>query len=273
MKKISILIVAVIVICTVFSVCINANSVSADAPEEPIYKTQFELNEMSEEEKKTTYQSLRLSVLESEPEYHSISTYALRADGGFSIASQIPNIPDGSGGLNNPDGFYYDVCVFSNSGEFEYGFNVDSSGWFGIEFDGHNIVLLFWNGDNTGSAICLDSKGSQINSWNFTHPEDFREYDVYNADEKKLGENTYHLESDSMFSPKTKLVKINENGEKTVLLDIGKTGRELLLETLEPFLSIWPVIIVAPLVYILSLIIIKRIKLEQKRKSGDGSVS
>lgn len=240
----------------VFSVCaIDTNS--------PLNNPNLRLEDTVGDERFVTYEYLDPIVLEKEPEYYGISVFAVGRDGIFAIASELPN-----------ESAYY-VCVFSNKGDFNYGFKIYSTCWFGLEFDDENLMFIFWDEDNTGSATCIDSHGNFVSDKKIIATDKFNHeqgiFEAYDRKELRQDKITYVLESESLLPTYTQLSKIEENGEKTLLFDTGKGSRELTKNIAQPLLDIWPAFVLTPILMVIFGVLYVVIKSKKKKDDNDSN--
>lgn len=114
------------------------------------------------------------------------------------------------------------VHIYNSQGVFQYGYDFDTDGTYGINLKGNNIVIHLARSD---IAVKIDSKGKCIDVQEMGFPTDITD-NAINRTSKQIGDITYCLERDiGIFDGDySRLVKIDEKGTKTVLYDVTTKG-------------------------------------------------
>ncbi|SEW32783.1 hypothetical protein [[Clostridium] fimetarium] len=141
---------------------------------------------------------------------------------------------DGLIALGFDDDSHKTICVYNPDGEFIYGYSFESSGSFGVEWDGGNILIYFVRSDVAAlfnsSATCLELKMISNSTENNT-------YWNHTVFEKKriVGKNEYEIKNDlgilNIVLPSySQLIKTDENGIKTMLYNVNDSyGAKILV--------------------------------------------
>ena len=136
---------------------------------------------MSEDEIETFLKNVNISILENEPSKKAIDCFDVNENGEIAI---------GSSDFENQT-----VCVYTNDGNFIFGYNFECTGNFGIELDKNVINLYFVRSDvavtinPTGEIerVCRIQNTAENNSyWN----------NCVFATKRRIGDTEYTLKND-----------------------------------------------------------------------------
>ncbi len=200
MKKLIYNFVIVILLLSVLIINVSA---------EPTYDTFFTFEDADEEYTQRMLDIINLKVINEEPNIVKIKRFAVRDDGGYAVCE-------------DPFTTNYYISVYSADGTFEYAYYFSHIGRFDIEFEGENIVFVRSPGD---LIISFDPEGNLVFCKENVDVKD-SDIDTFNKEyiqtSKMVGNSTYKLANDSAIfwiinGGFSKLIKIDENGNETVL--------------------------------------------------------
>ena len=128
----------------------------------------------------------------------------------------------------NEDGYYAigyrnnTIHVYNALGQFQYGYHFSTDGTYGISLKENSIVIYL---GRSHIAAEIDASGKCIGAQTVHFSKDFVNNILYRMD-KQIGKDYYFLERDvGIFSGDySRLVKIDEEGTKTVLYDLTTRG-------------------------------------------------
>ena len=173
--------------------------------------TGFTTESMNSKEQKVFKSNINLTSLHSYVKTNPIVCFDVNNDGLIALGFD--------------DNSHKTICVYNPDGEFIYGYSFESSGSFGVEWDGGNILIYFVRGDVAAlfnsSATCLELKMISNSTENNT-------YWNHTVFEKKriVGKNEYEIKNDLgilniVLSSYSQLIKTDENGIKTMLYNVN----------------------------------------------------
>lgn len=192
MRKVRLLLlVCILFVCGVGLITVNATTIG------------LQTYSLPEEEKTEFIEGLDIERLDNDDQKSAILSFDVRDDGTVAIAI--------GGGI---------IYVYDQSGEFQYGFRIDSNGDFGIEFQNEMLAIVFIRGEFVAlfdsTAECVDvQRASNLNQ----HLP--RILEILDRTVKEVAGKSYVLERDiEVGAGYSRFVKIDEHGERTVLYDV-----------------------------------------------------
>lgn len=166
---------------------------------------------ISESEKQVLLENTSFSYISKEPTKRSIKCFDVHPNGDVAIGSAKSAEKT--------------VCVYSSQGLFKYGYRFHSSGDYGVEFEGENLVIWFLRSD---IAFTVNPTGGIVEVREF---EDTKEYSAYWRDNlrsktRKIEERVYTIKNDMGFlnsfaSSYSQLILTDENGQIHILYDVN----------------------------------------------------
>lgn len=208
--------------------------------------TNFETESLSDQEENTVIHNINLQPISSEPNKSAIECFDVNKNGLIAVGCS-------SSGSKS-------VLVYSDEGEFQYGYRFDTSGSFGIEWNGDLINIILVRSD---CVVAVDATGTVIE---VLKAKDTKENNSYRnnyifSDRKTVGNNEYTIENDfgilNYFSPSYSLLTVTkENGDKTIIYDVHS----------QQFAKILTVFIAVAVSIVLVIFVIIR-NLRKKRKT------
>lgn len=153
------------------------------------------------------------------------------------------------------------VHVYNEEGVFQYGYQFECNGDYGIKLLSENIVLYFVRGDTVAE---FTPNGQLVSVKKAAFSEDVLDNIIYKTT-KTIGNTIYSLERDiGVFNGDySRLVATRENGEREILYDVTSLGY---------FFGIFHYLILISFPLLLFIAIFSAIKKEEQREQGDGSV-
>lgn len=175
--------------------------------------TGFEVEAVSREEKNMVSTNIQLSLLTTEPEKKGIDVFDVN-EGAMIAVGQF----DGGSGVQY-------IAVYSQEGIFQYGYSFISSGAFGIDWDGDNILLYVFRAQ---MIVAIDPQGEIVDVVRVLEtPEnnDYRNHEIF-ARKKVVGNVEYTIKNDIGFleffaSSYSQLTATPANGEEIILYDVN----------------------------------------------------
>ena len=210
----------------------------------------FSTESMPEDEIETFLKNVNISILENEPSKKAIDCFDVNENGEIAI---------GSSDFENQT-----VCVYTNDGNFIFGYSFECTGNFGIELDKDVINLYFVRSDvavtinPTGEIerVCRIQNTAENNSyWN----------NCVFATKRRIGDTEYTLKNDMKIfnvfaSSYSQLITTSQNGEESIIYDVNSA------EFVKTALAFTGVLIFVGLV--VSVVISQFIKLKRRAKTS-----
>lgn len=172
--------------------------------------TGFDTEPLPPEKRDEILGRLHHYVLTAEPQRKAIRCFDVNDQGWIAVGSEA--------------GEDKIVCVYSNSGDYLYGYRFNTSGSFYVEWDGDCLLIYHVRGD---LAVSVDSAGEirDIARIQDTENNTSYWYTLY-ATRRKAGDTLYVIRNDMgllniMASSYSQLVKVDANGEETILYDVN----------------------------------------------------
>lgn len=176
-------------------------------------ETGFLTEEMSEEEKTKFLSNVNITLLNAEPQKRGINCFDVNEDGMIAI------------GTSESEKKY--ISIYDSKGIFQYGYTFHSSGSFGVEWDGNNIIIYWVRSD---VAACVDSGGKLIDISkipNSTENDSYWRNFVF-IRERKIGDDRYKMVNGDdvlgfLASSYSQIIHTNENGDIRIIYEIDES--------------------------------------------------
>ncbi len=187
--------------------------------------TGFFLQPLSDEEKNAFEPNIDISLLEKEPTKRAIKCFDVNENNLIAIGSSVSEKKT--------------IAIYNSEGVFQYGYEFDSSGRFGVEWDNDNIIIYFVRSD----VACSVSPTGTIES--FSKIENTFENNSYWNDfvfseNRTVGESEYTIKNDmglfNIFASSYSQLEIKDsNGEPNIIYDVNS---DQLLKTILGFIGV-----------------------------------
>lgn len=171
----------------------------------------FSTESMSEEETDRFLKNVNISLLENEPPKKAIDCFDVNENGVIAIGSS--------------DFAHKTVCVYSNDGDFLYGYSFECTGNFGIELDKDVINIYFVRSD---VAVTVNPTGEVERVVRIQNTAENNSYwnDCVFATKRSIGDTEYTLKNDMKIfnvfaSSYSQLITTNQNGEESIIYDVN----------------------------------------------------
>lgn len=158
---------------------------------------------LPEEEKRAFIEELNIESLDQDDRKTSILSFDARDDGTVALAV--------GGGM---------IYVYDPSGEYQYGFRIDSNGDYGIEFQGDMLAIYF---ARSYYIALFDDTGECIDVQQIVDPNQrlARTREVLVRTTRETAGKSYILERDiEVGAGYSRLVAVDASGDRTVLYDV-----------------------------------------------------
>ena len=174
-------------------------------------ETGFSTESISDEETSTIRSNLHITVLNNEPEKKPISCFAVKDNGDIAIGY--------TDSVNNKR----IICVYSSEGCYKYGYSIENSGVFGLEFDNDFLLIYFVR---SRIVISINRAGTIEEILRIKETEDNNAYWQYSVFAKRRVMNgVEHIMRNKMgiinifASDYSELLVRSSSGEETVIYD------------------------------------------------------
>lgn len=152
-----------------------------------------------------------LVYIKKEPKKRAIKCFDVRSDGAIAIGSE--------------DSTQKTICVYSNEGVFEYGYDFRSSGDFGVEFEGENLVIWYLRSD-ISITVTPDGKVKEVHEIESTPAYSVYWRDKLRSKTRTIGETVYTIKNEKgisnfLASSYSLLVASEADGENQILYDVS----------------------------------------------------
>lgn len=199
--------------------------------------TRFSTKSLPEQEKSVFLDNIDLSLTKEQPKNIAIACFDVNENGLYAIGQK--------------SGDYKSVCIYSPDGHYQYGYNFNCSGSFGIEWDDDIINIYFARSD---IIIAIDQEGEVVDVAkveNTTANNTYINHFIYST-KRTLGDTTYVLRNNMgifnfFASSYSQLIATNTTGNTIMLYDVNSTQFAKILIT---FVTVCIFILVAVLVII-----------------------
>lgn len=173
--------------------------------------TGFSTEALPEDDINTVLKNVNISMLTREPQKKSIDCFDVNEDGLIAIGSS--------------DSENKTVCIYTDEGDFQYGYRFKTNGSFGIELDNDILMVYLVRSD---IAIAVNSMGdveSVLKIQNTSENNSYWYNFVY-LTRRSIGDKEYMIKNDMGFfnifaSSYAQLIVKNTDGEECVIYDVG----------------------------------------------------
>lgn len=173
--------------------------------------TGFTTNELSSEDKQTFLSNFELILLTEEPQKNAVTCFDVNEDGLVAIGTENASKKS--------------IWIYTSNGTFQYGYEFDSSGSFGVEWDGNNIIIYLVRSD---LAVLVDEKGTVLELYeieNTVENNSYWNHSVFTS-QREVNESRYIMKNDMgllniLASSYSQVVKIDYNENETIIYDFS----------------------------------------------------
>lgn len=183
------------------NVCIDGFAMNTGISTEPMSQTNVQ----------KLQENLKLSVLAEEPQRETIRCFDVNEHGLIAI------------GCENVKG--RTVCIYTSDGEYQYGYQFQCMGSFGVELIEDLLIIYLVRGD---IALAIDSGGEIINAVRLQETAESNSNWIRQvfSKERKTDEYVYVLKNDlgifnTFASSYSQLIKIDKNNEEYIIYDVN----------------------------------------------------
>ena len=178
---------------------------------------EFETTTYSDSQIQKILENINLQAVYEDSGRSAIQCFDVHANGKYALAF-------GKGGKCR-------IYVYDPNGVFLYGFRFDSTGAYSIQFRGDLLEIYLVRGD---TIVTVDNRAEcvEIRKVLATEQNTMNVRSLFDCSTKEMGGKIYELERDIAIGDSySRFVVIQEDGEKTVLLDLSaeNTAKQLLL--------------------------------------------
>ena len=173
--------------------------------------TKFKTDRVDENDKQIFISNIDLSLIREEPEKNAITCFDISESGLIAVGTQ---------NLNKKL-----VMVYTSDGHFEYGYEFNCSGSFGIEWDDDNIIIYFVRGD---IAASFDKAGDNVDLKKIQNTIENTSYwnnDVF-CTQRTINNNLYYMNNGNrLFSVAmpsySQITKVDPDGNSEIIYTCG----------------------------------------------------
>lgn len=228
-------------ICFTFAIVFILSCESAMAMD-----TGFKTDRVDENDKQIFISNIDLSLIREEPEKNTITCFDISESGLIAV---------GTKNLNKKL-----VMVYTSDGHFEYGYEFNCSGSFGIEWDAENIIIYFVRSD---IAASFDKAGDNVELKKIQNTIENTSYwnnDVF-CTQRTINNSLYYMNNENgLFSiampSYSQITKVDSDGNSEIIYTCGNN------QVLK-FVIIF-IIIVVFVILITKVVFLQFIKLKKK---------
>lgn len=171
----------------------------------------FSTESMPEDEISSFLKNTNVTILDSEPERKPIDCFAVNENGEIAI---------GCSDFENKT-----ICIYSNRGQFQFGYSFRCNGDFGLEFAGSDLVIYFVR---SNVAMAVNHMGEVLEIQEIQNTVENNAYwnsHVFSYS-REIGDTEYSLKNNlGMFnvfaSSYSQLIVREVNGEERILYDVN----------------------------------------------------
>lgn len=152
-----------------------------------------------------------ITIFYSEPDKKTISCYDVNEDGMIAIGSD--------------DSTKKQICIYSNNGDFQYGYRFKSDGSFEVEWKDNILNIYFVRSD---VAVSLNSMGEIENVLEIQDTMENTTYwnTIVAANKKYVGKDEYIVQNDMVFlgwfaTSYSQLIKVDAHGRTRLIYDVN----------------------------------------------------
>lgn len=195
-----------IFITLVISIFILFHNITANA-----MNTGFSTQSLSSEERKAFDTNVDISFLEIEPNKKTIECFDVNEKGVVAIGSSVSKRKT--------------IAIYDSKGVFQYGYEFDCNGAFGIEWDNDNIIIYFVRSDVACSVNPVGTIEELLKIENTQENNSYWNHSVFSTS-RTAGDNKYTIKNDmglfNVFaSSYSQLEIVDLNGEINVFYDVN----------------------------------------------------
>lgn len=172
----------------------------------------FSTEPFPQEDMDTLLANIHLVLLQNEPNPKSIECFDVNQDG--QIAIGFSKFEEKT------------ICVYTSEGDFQYGYQFQDSGSFGVEWVGNRLNIYIVRGS---IAIGVNPDGeieSVLKILNTSENNDYWNNSVFST-KRNLGDSEYVLQNDmgifNLFASSYTTLVVNTNGESKVIYDVSSS--------------------------------------------------
>ena len=173
--------------------------------------TGFTTNELPSEDKQTFLSNFELTLLTEEPQKNAVACFDVNEDGLVAIGTENASKKS--------------ILIYTSNGTFQYGYEFDSSGSFGVEWDGNNIIIYLIRSD---LAVLTDEKGTVLELYeieNTIENNSYWNHSVFTP-QREVNNSRYIMKNDMgllnvLASSYSQVVKIDNNENETIIYDFS----------------------------------------------------
>lgn len=231
---------------SILSVCLFCISIQAYADERQGFVTE----EMSIDERERVLTNINLSLSNVEFSKKAIVCFDVNEQGLVAIGTE--------------EGEHKTVCIYSDTGNFQYGYRFETSGSFGVELNDEVLNIYFVRGD---IIVSIDSRGEIQNVSRICDTSENNTYwnKFVRATHRDIGNYQYVLKNDvgilGIFaSSYSQLYRIDENGNQLLIYDANT------IQFFNMLISFWGILLFISIVVVA---IIKELKKLQKENANN----
>lgn len=173
--------------------------------------TKFSTEKVDADVRERVLANINLTLITEEPPKNDIECFDVNSKGLIAV---------GSGDWEEKT-----ICVYDSAGAFQYGYSFHSSGSFGVEWDGGNLMIHFVRSDISAS---FDAAGVNIELGRIQNTIDNNSYwrDCLYSTQRTVGETRYTIKNSmgifNIFSSSySQLIKIDAEGNETTIYDVS----------------------------------------------------
>lgn len=214
--------------------------------------TGFSTQPLSNEEKNTFEANADFRLLDKEPTKRTIKCFDVNENNLIAIGSSTSEKKT--------------IAIYNSEGVFQYGYEFDSNGSFGVEWDNDNIIIYFVRSD---VACSVSPTGTIENLSKIENTFENNAYwnDFVFSENRTVGESEYSIKNDmglfNIFASSYSQLEIKDlNGEINIVYDVNS---DQLLKTILGFIGV--VIFSGIVIGVLARNIYKSRKISEIRKT------
>lgn len=173
--------------------------------------TGFSTQSLPEDDIDTFLNNVNISILAEEPPKKAIKCFDVNESGAIAI---------GSSNFEHKT-----ICIYTDKGDFKYGYSFECSGSFGIEFDNNDLIIYFVRSDVAVAVNPIGEVESVLRIQNTIENNDYWNKCVFST-KRKIGDTEYFLKNDmgilNLFaSSYSQLITANKYGEESIIYDVN----------------------------------------------------
>ena len=232
---------------SVFIFIIFASAIKVNA-----IHTGFKTNELSSEEKNIFVSNINILSIDEEPVKKTITCFDVNSNQLIAI------------GQNTSD--RKTICVYSNEGDFQYGYTFNCSGDFGVEWDEENLNIYFVR---SSVIVSVTPKGEVLGAFEVQNTIENNSYvnHFVHATKRTMNNDEYVIRNNmgllNLFaSSYSQIIVKDSTGTENIIYDIGSMQLTKTIATI----SLICVFVFAAV----AVVVGQSIKLGRSNRTGDG---